>query len=817
MSDFDISGLRESLGFAPPKAPSKTVSKSPSDFDADLKRTVTPADQAILLNKERNKLTSDLQNAGLSVTDRARLQKDLEALDREIALLPANVRNMQPAIVEPQSDFMLEGLRDAIVAPSTAVEKPVAASAAAPAPVVKKMFEPSPGSVGKKFEQAVESIPGVKEIGAFGNVAAGQVSKSIGAVQQLVGQYFPGLDESTRQAIMSNAERNIGLAEAAMAPAKKEFPKTAIAGEVAGYIASPVSKLIPGMGPSTSLVGAGAKGGVQGGLAGTLMEPVTDKEQPFFTEKAKQATTGALFGAGGGALFQGLSTAGGKTIDTIRQKFGGLVPDNQLNQQADEVLKAAGITANNVPKEYFKGLQDQAKLALQTGDVKGFQKFARNFSEADELGIPMLRGQLTRDPMQYAVEQNIAGIKGVGEPIQTVMAAQVRAMLQRLDDFGAAKGESITASGSTLKNSLRKSDEEQAQKVNEAYLAYRQSTGRNIDVPLQGIAQDYAKVLRNFGADQIPSGVRNNFEALGLMSGKQLKVTTIDDAEELIKIINRNYDPAKQAKGTINALDDLRKSVNKAIYDAGANLPGQAGAAAKAARKSAQDRFDIIDSIPALRDVTKGKEPDKFVQNHILQGNVNQISKMRDYLQTNNPEALAQVQNDIIKHIKNRVTGNISDENAKFSQAGLKEFLSGPMGDRLKNFLTPQQFNNLNKLNRVAENAFVEPVGARVNRSNTASAAANLVKSTVQTGEINNLLSSIAGLQWPLVTGAARYAQERIQGAKARGMLREALEPTQPRAPQTTIPLSQIVKPGVAGAGAGRGYVEQRNLEMENR
>ena len=619
---------------------------------------------------------------------------------------------------------------------------------------------------------------------------------------------------------MANAQQNIELANQAMEKAgRKESPKAAIAGEITGYIVNPLNKLVPTFGAApTTIKGAAMKGAGQGAVVNVLTQPVEDQQASFTTEKLKQAATGATFGAGGGAAIQMFSTTAGRGIDAFRKKFGGAVPANQLDDAANTVLRNAGLDPNKISPQYFKGLQDQAKTALQTGDIKTFQQFARNFSEANELGVPMLRGQLTRDPMQFAVEQNLRGIQGVGEPIQRVLQEQNRALLSRLDYFGAAKGQSITTSGFTLSNALNQADEVAAQRVRDAYTAYRQSTGRNIDVPLTGLAQDYARVLRDFGKDQIPGGVRNNLNSLGLLSGKQLKVTTIDDAERLIKVINNNYDPSKQSKGTINALDELRRSLNNAINEAGANLPGQAGAAAREARKIAQERFQTIDSIPALKDALRGKEPDKWVTKHILQGNVNEIDKMQKYLQANNPEALEQVRNDIIRHIKNRVTNNVSDENAKFSQAGLKDFVTGPMADRLKRFLTPEQFGNLTKLNRVAENALVEPVSAAVNRSNTASAAANFVQGTVKAGEINNLLATIAGWNYPILTGAALSVQQRVQQRKASDLLRQATEPTTvPPSPRTTVPIADMVKPGVLGAGTGQAVIEQRNVEMEGR
>ena len=706
------------------------------------------------------------------------------------------------------SGFSLTGLESAL-------QGKVPQAAKVEAPPAERMFEPKTETE-QKLQSAIQSVPGIREASAFANQAAATMSKSVSAVQQLVGQYFPGIPEETRKAIAENAAENIRKAETAVKPLEQESPKAALAGEVAGYIVNPVNKLVPGFGgPAQSLGGAAFKGAAQGVVANVLTQPVISEEKPFTTQKIEQATTGGVFGGAFGAGSHMLGAALDKGYNAVRNRFGGVIPENQLDDAASKVLQESGIDPGKVHPDFFKGLQDQAKDALRTGDLKTFKGFAQRYALADELGIPMLRSWLTRDPMQWGVEHNLRGIQGVGEPVQKVMQEANKAFIQRLDDFGAASGADITKSGFTLRDALRKTDEVEAQKVKDAYSAYRQSTGRSIDVPLQGLAHDYARVRHDFGADQIPSGVRNHLDELGLLTGKQNKVFTIDDAQNLIKLINRNYDPAKQTKSTISALDDLRASINNAVYDAGANLPGEAGAMAKAAKKTAQDRFTTIESIPALRDALKGKEPDKFIDKYILRGNVEEIKKTVDYLSKNNPETLTQLQNDVLRFIKNRTTNNVSDENAKFSQAQLKAFVSDEqMASRLSKFLSKDQWENLKKLNKLAEYAYVEPAASAANRSNTASAAANIVKSSIQSGVVNDLLTNLAGIKFPGVATGATALKEMNQRARANEMISQAINPA--ARPAQGIPIQGMVRPGVAGAGLGVGTIQQRNRELES-
>jgi hypothetical protein len=229
-------------------------------------------------------------------------------------------------------------------------------------------------------------------------------------------------------------------------------------------------------------------------------------------------------------------------------------------------------------------------------------------------------------------------------------------------------------------------------------------------------------------------------------------------------------------------------------------LPGEAGALAKAARDAASKRFDTIADIPALKDTMKGIEPDKFIQKHILQGNVNEIDKLVKYLQNHSPETLTQLRADVLGVIKNRVTNNVSDANAKFSADGLKGFVAKDSASlsRLEKFLSTDQINGLKQLNRVAENVLVHPVSSAVNTSNTAQAAANLIQGTVKSGAINELLSNIASIKFPGVAPGAKFLAEMNQGSRAQELINQAITPT---AKAPSVPIRTMVKPGVAGAG----------------
>lgn len=627
------------------------------------------------------------------------------------------------------------------------------------------------------------------KLASFGAGAGKAVGTGVLALQQLVGkgtEYAGSLTSSDTLKSVGNwlstdAMQGLRKLEAENAPYAEANPKTNLGGEVTGMVLSPVNKLVPGFGgPAASLTGAVLKGAAQGAILNTLTAPVMDDSKSFLTEKSKQGVVGAVGGSLGGTLGYGLSKTINAGVDALKTAAGKVTSGN-VGQASDDIvnkaLGAQGIDKSNVTPELFDGLKAQVQDALKAGrKVDPTELIRLTQAQTLPVPVPMLKGQIARDPMQFAKEQNLRGIQGLGEPITETLTAQNKALIANLDALGASKGANVVDAGKAAIESLQSADAKAQQVVKASYDAYRQSTGKALDVPLQGLAQDYAKTLDEFG-DAIPAVIKRKFEGLGLLSGKPLKTFTIDDAEALIKSINKNYDPMNKVQA--KALNELRGSIQTAIADgAGSSAQGaEAAFLAKSARDAAKLRFAQIEAVPALKDALAGAQPDKFIQKHILQGNQAQIKNLMDVLGTESPQAVEELRNSIMSVIKSRVLNNASAENGVFSQAQLKQFVNDPnTSARLAEVLSPQQMATLKQLNAVAENALFAPAKSAVNTSNTASAAANLIKEEVRGGMTNKVLEVTKRI--PVLSSPSQMIQEGVQGKKAAALIDQAVNPS---------------------------------------
>ncbi|MFJ1471173.1 lytic transglycosylase domain-containing protein [Massilia orientalis] len=629
--------------------------------------------------------------------------------------------------------------------------------------------------------------------------------------QQLVGKGLSAIGaDGIGDWLQHDAERGVARMDQEVAPYTGQHPVAEFGGKVLGLAVNPINKLVPGAGAESGLASMMWNGAKAGAVAGATTTPVKEGE-PFWLTKLQQGATGALGGAVGapiGATLGSILNSGVKAVTNAYRTVSGTVKNlgADAEQLISNTLAHKGVDPSEVPPEYLAGLRAQVQDALRTGkpvDDKALGRLAQ--ANSLPVPVPMTSGQISRDPMQFAVEQNLRGVHGVGEPITDLLQRQNRALIDNLNALGAKDAPDVVDAGKTALASLRSADDAARARVGAAYDAFRNATGRDLDVPLQGLAQDYARVMDDFG-DAVPSAVRRKFEGLGLSGGTQMKTFSIQDAEGLIKNINANYDPKNLVQA--RALDQLRQSVQRSIQDgAGSSATGgQAAQLAAAARQAAKQRFDLIDQVPLYKAAITGQEPDKVISKYILGGNAADIGVTMKLLGQTDPHAAAAVKGAVLDSIKRNVLNGSTDENGIFSQAALKKIVNDPNSQaRLQQVLSPEENATLKRLAEVAENALMAPKSAAVNTSNTTSAAANLVNSTVTGGLSNKALNIGKESKIPVVSGLSRGLLESQRTQRLSDLVNGATNPgvSAPLNSNESHFLADMLRIGGTNAGAG--------------
>jgi len=479
----------------------------------------------------------------------------------------------------------------------------------------------------------------------------------------------------------SNAEYEAGRT----ATGQTGFDGARFAGNILSPVNAAVGRVVPLGKAGDSLKLLAGKGALSG-AAGAATQPVMSDN--FLGEKAGQIGLGAV---AGGVLTPALTKTSESVAKFAREKMrsGALTKTPEgIAFEIKTSLARDDIDVGQIPKIVMDKLTAEAQQAMKSGQEIDAPALLRKL-DFERVNVKPLLGQLTRDPTQFTKELNLRGVQGVGEPIANRLNEQQAAIASRFRQ-STAGAENPYEAGRGLIERLQTKDGEMTAGVRASYQAFKDSTGKEMEVPLSGLAQDYAKTLRDFGTT-IPGSVRSQFEELGLTGGKQLKLLSIDDAENLIKTINKNYNPADKAQST--ALNELRGHVQNAILevtDSGAGM--EAATLANLARGTAKQRFSAIDGSPALKAAINAAEPDNFVKKYVINGKVREISELSNLV---GPEGQKTMQQQMMKYLEGKAFGANTAGDGAGRQASFNAELNSIGKNKLAALLGPQQTEDL--------------------------------------------------------------------------------------------------------------------------
>jgi hypothetical protein len=543
----------------------------------------------------------------------------------------------------------------------------------------------------------------------------------------------------------------------------------------AGFDVAPAATTLGKAGNAALRVGGGA---VTGGAAAGLVNP---------EEMGSGAAGGALFGVAAkpvgsvlGAGLRKLVPAKAAALEAESATANGL-------KQLVKDLEDSGVAPENIPKETIDWVGSQLRQAYRQGKEIDPAALLRKH-DFELLGIQPLRGQITRDATQYAQEKNL---RGAMPAIQERLTEQNRTLQ---DIFGkpASKAQEAYAGGNVLMGELATQEAAASKRVSELYKAGRQSAGKDLEVPMGGLANDYMTVLDEFG-DKVPSGVRNQFKKFGLEGQKQTKLFTVEEADKLGKVINANVsnDPATNA-----ALGRLRNAVKDSVMSI-ADDGGVFGPAVKAAK----ERFKMLEEIPAMGAVQQGNAiADNFVQKYVIKADTNSVKRLADTLR--DTPAFDQAKAQMAEDLRRAAFGEGITADSAIRPEMLAKKLRELGTEKMSAFFSPGEMKRYEAAVRVANYIEKHPNAAPVNTSNT------LVASLMQSPAgklVGKAASHIPGAD--IAVGLTNAVTGAVKNEVAAGKALKA------EIPATKLELNEAQRKFLAkvlgGAGAAAGVLGQ--------
>jgi hypothetical protein len=691
-----------------------------------------------------------------------------------------------------------------------------AAGAPAPAPVAsaaptdrQKLLSSAPMRLAKGMADPIEGaaqlasrMPGAdyvnKAADAVGGFLNRQVFNRVGLPGDFAGEVL-GIRGATPQQLdseVANAEREYQAARQATAPTTlsslvtgQKDPGTdwmRTIGNVISPANAAIARVLPGAG--TTIPARAATGAAGGTLAALAQPVVTDGSgSDFAAKKAAQVGLGAVTGGIAAPVLGAITDRAAQWFANMAASRSAARPPNatDVEQIARTVANDTGQRWEDLGPQMQAQMRTQVAQSLQAAGGRQDPAALARLRDFQAEGMQPTLGQITRDPRQFANEMNLRQLPDTGDPLLQRMQQQGVQLQDKLGTYGQGAAQDYRA-GNELMAPLRAYDQKLSTDVRAAYQAARASAGKDQELPLQGLAQDAADVLDNYG-DKVPSGVVNQLRKYGILPGQEgnsapRKLFTVEEADKLLKVINSSGSATDDA--TNAALSQLRGAVKNAVTQPGADdvfAP---------ARKLAAQRFALHDSVDALADVAKGRaSPDTFVNRYLINADTDQTKQLAGILRDQSPDAFQQARAQIGAKLGRAAFGeNVAGDKA-FSVERYAKALNDLGDDKLAAFFSPQEVEQLHRLGRVAAYINQAPNKAPVNTSGNWAALMNIA------GRIPGLGPAMGVLR----AGAQNFEQGRgVQRALA------AEVPVQPAQvdPAAVRRLSDLLTAGGVTTGA---------------
>lgn len=575
------------------------------------------------------------------------------------------------------------------------------------------------------------------------------VAKSFGKVAQLnnsfVDKLYGGINNVAGTNLPTNNraayDADVGKMEARQSQLRDQANYSGVdLGELGGSIAAKAPLYVAGGGPTAGLKGLGAfaaREGAIGGLDGSLMYSKSTSEQVGNT----------MLGAGGGAVFGPVGVGVGKTVGSVIKK-GSRVAANRSGRTAtaatklvDDAIAETGIKVNQATRNRL--VNDATKNLSKSKQIDAAAAVRKSLLEDN--GFKGTQAQLSKRPEEWRAERELAKNNSDLNNTHISNNEQLTSKWESVVDETGARPVDNNARMESTFQTLKQGDEAAQADITAKYNAAREMGGNDAQLNHMRFIDQASRELEEQGLGSFLKGdIRGVFK--GMFENPDFKLTH-GKSEEIVKILNARLKTTTDGNERA-ALAIVRKNldneVDRSIDELGGALPngdingGLAGArgAWQEARGAARDRFQDLDSNPALKAATDDMAPDKAFDKLVLKANERDLVKLVDSLK-NSPDGqqnLADLQGATIEHFITKATGA---DNGAFSTAQLNKAINSFGNNRMRALFTPEQIARINDIQQVGDILMQRPQGAHINDSNTASTLINqLIGIANMTGKI---------------------------------------------------------------------------------
>lgn len=306
---------------------------------------------------------------------------------------------------------------------------------------------------------------------------------------------------------------------------------------LAGNVLNPINAV--GAIPRAVTVGGRALVGALTGAGGAAVQPVADAEtRGYAGPKIAEMGIGAGVGAVAAPVIGKLGDAITTRISNAMQRGERAANAPALAEQmVRDALAETGQRMDDYPADVLAKIKADVTASLVAGKNLDAAQLAR-MADFERLGIKPVSGQVTRDASEFSNQYNLARSGGVGEPIRQRLVEQNRQLTEQIGGFGAREAKDATQAGEVVSGAAAEWYDRTGKAVSKAYDVARNSAGRDADVPVEGLAREYARLVYEFGEENIPGAIKARAREFGFATpgGDTPAKTALQDATVFARI-----------------------------------------------------------------------------------------------------------------------------------------------------------------------------------------------------------------------------------------------------------------------------------------
>jgi hypothetical protein len=484
---------------------------------------------------------------------------------------------------------------------------------------------------------------------------------------------------------------------------------------------------------------------------------------------------GIAVGAAGGKMFSSAEKSALRIADAADPA--------SVRTASERIAQNAGVNLEQMPLNVRSAFDKLVRESLtQNAPINDAQ--VQRWLKLQAAGVKNpTKAMVSRDPYEWAEEDRLRRLSGIGAPLQDAYKAAGDAVR---DGVRPSTMPGDSATGAAVRGDLRGVASDLNSKRRAAYSAALASPEVTQGVPITGLRQ-WMNQQESRWATQ--PEYKSAFDELKRLSGDRPSITQ-GNYEELRKFVNSL---AKSDRSNTQQIAAIKSAIDDNLYASGQSPAFREAREANTIYRSTVSDQGLVSKLLEMSSRTDPRVGDDAVYGTLMNSSPNQIKQVKNTLAVAGKDSSWNVLKDRVREDLT-TTLNQGETTADRASSFIRKFENNK--EQYRAVFTPEEYAQIKNARDAAEFVMQNVGGSAVNNSNTSSAIIEYMrKAGGSLGPIlrplNAALLGVPGavLDSGAASMAARRSAEQVRSAMNPGLL----------SPSPRVP-TPVLTPGLLGA-----------------